>query len=54
MSQCAAALKYSQRGDSDTGMVIIAMLLSAFLFQGDPDVWDKLHAYVMHHLEINK
>lgn len=36
-----------QRGDSDGGMLIIAILLMMFLFIGEPDAWDKLHAYVM-------
>ena len=36
-----------QRGDGDGGALIIAILLCIFLFSGDPDAWDRLHAYVM-------
>lgn len=43
-----------QRGDADGGLLIVAILLMVFLFQGTPDVWDMLHAYVMHALEIKK
>ena len=36
-----------QRGDGDMVVIIIAILLCVFLFVGEPDAWDKLHAYVM-------
>jgi len=31
----------------------ILLLVLVFLFQGEPDVWDKLHDYVMH-MEVCK
>ena len=36
-----------QRGESDGGMLLLVITLWVFLFWGDPDPWDKLHAYVM-------
>ena len=28
--------------------LVLSILLLVFLFHGDPDVWDQLHAYAMH------
>ena len=36
-----------QRGDTDICAAILLGIVCAFLFAGEPDAWDKLHAYVM-------
>lgn len=41
------ALNRYQRGNSDGGMLILVIILLFFLFWGEPDVWDVLHAKVM-------
>ena len=35
-------------------MFIIVILLLAFLFTGEPDVWDNLHAMAMEKTTISK
>jgi hypothetical protein len=32
----------------------LVILLLFFLFWGEPDVWDKAHAYVINNLESNQ
>lgn len=32
---------------SDGGMFIIGAIIWVFLVDGDPDVWDRLHAWFM-------
>jgi hypothetical protein len=32
---------------SDLFRYVIVVFVFVFLFDGDPDVWDKLHAYAM-------
>lgn len=33
---------------TDIFAAILGTLVLCFLFDGDPDAWDKLHAFVMH------
>ena len=36
-----------QRGDTDICTLLLTVIVCVFLFSGEPDAWDKLHAYVM-------